>query len=64
MICYLGTAFCISPNCKNDCGRQLTDKIREAAKKLGLPICTGYFCGPMSALNTNDNHTAKAEDTK
>lgn len=43
-ICYLDRAFCVSKNCKNECGRQLTNEIREAAARYGLPICTGTFC--------------------
>lgn len=45
MICYGDRTFCGSPNCKNECGRKLTDMIRADAKKRRLPISMGYFCG-------------------
>lgn len=54
MICYRDKTFCRSPGCQNKCGRKLTDKIREEARKWWLqvtkgreedaPICTGEFC--------------------
>lgn len=54
MISYLDRAFCASPNCKNACGRQLTEEIMEGAKKWWdgcdgeAPIAVGYFCGEVN----------------
>ena len=44
MICFEDKTYCASPNCKNECGRQLTDDIRQAAIKADMPIMQGYFC--------------------
>ena len=48
MICYRDTTFCVSPNCKNECGRQLTDEICEDACKWwgsdDAPIAMSTFC--------------------
>jgi len=48
---FLDKTFCASPNCKNECGRKMTDEKREFLKQLALK-CTksinvvsyGYFC--------------------
>lgn len=45
MMCYKDKTFCASPNCKNECGRQITDQQRGEAQRLGLLISWGYFCG-------------------
>ena len=45
-ICYKDKTFCITPGCKNACGRQLTYEIRKDAMVAGLPICSAYFCDP------------------
>ena len=45
MISYADKTFCFSPDCKNECGRQLTYKDRIKANELDLPICGAYFCG-------------------
>ncbi len=44
MICYRDMTFCISEDCKNECGRQLTKEDREKADKIGLPIAVSKFC--------------------
>ncbi len=44
MMCYQDKTFCASLNCKNACGRQITDRERGAAQRLGLPISWAYFC--------------------
>lgn len=48
MLCYRDQTFCISPDCKNECGRRLTDEIREAAKRWwggdNPPIASAYLC--------------------
>lgn len=48
MICYRDRTFCVSKNCTNECGRQLTPEIVEDAKKWwggdDAPIAQGTFC--------------------
>jgi len=56
MMCYRDRTFCVSPNCKNECGRKLTQEIRDAAEKWWnpkdepdkrnqAPIAVSCFCG-------------------
>lgn len=54
MISYRDKTFCYSPNCKNECGRKLTDAERQEAIKSGLPICYAYFCGEPEEDSTNE----------
>lgn len=43
---YLDKTFCASPNCKNDCGRRMTDLERERLTYLNDKyVSYGYFCG-------------------
>ena len=48
MICYKDMTFCISKNCKNKCGRKLTEEIKQNAIKWWgskeAPISMAYFC--------------------
>lgn len=44
MISYGDRTFCASPNCKNECGRQLTDAVRQQANQRGMLVSTAYFC--------------------
>lgn len=55
MICYRDRTFCASPNCKNKCGRELTDEIKRQASEwwlsftngrtsIGAPIAMAFFC--------------------
>lgn len=42
----LDKTFCASPNCKNDCGRRMTDKEREGLDSFNKQyVSYGYFCG-------------------
>lgn len=45
LICYKDRAFCVSKNCKNECGRQLTREDVREAQEYDLPISIGLFCG-------------------
>lgn len=45
MISYRDKTFCVSPNCKNRCGRQLTEFDKAESVRVGLPLCTAWFCG-------------------
>lgn len=43
---YLDKTFCASPNCKNDCGRRMTDEERDRLTYLNQDrVLYGYFCG-------------------
>lgn len=41
---YLDKIFCGSPNCKNDCGRQLTPELK-AKNTSNEWVSYAYFCG-------------------
>lgn len=41
---YLDKTFCGSPNCKNECGRQLTPELK-ARNISNAWISYAYFCG-------------------
>lgn len=41
---YLDKTFCASPNCKNDCGRKLTEEIRKGARASKHLLSLHYFC--------------------
>lgn len=44
--CYLDKTYCISPNCKGECGSELTDEIKEAIERAGPSrVAYSYFCG-------------------
>lgn len=45
MMCFRDRTYCNSVNCKNECGRQLTQEIKDAANKAGMYISYSYFCG-------------------
>ena len=43
---FLDKTFCASPNCKNDCGRRMTDAQREQLTYTQNEcVSYGYFCG-------------------
>ena len=48
MICFLDKTFCASPNCKDKCGRKLTDKLIKQAidwwGKEDFPVAMREFC--------------------
>ena len=52
---YLDKTFCASPQCKNECGRQMTSE--ERAKKGGIEwVSYAYFCGePQFAISRVSN---------
>ena len=44
--CYLDYTYCASPDCKNECGRQMSDEIRKAVEKDKYArYSMSYFCG-------------------
>lgn len=64
MMCYRDMTFCRSENCRNECGRQLTDEVRAGAarwwaspdnpKGEGAPICVGEFCDENGEVKSGD----------
>ena len=43
---FLDKTFCASPQCKNDCGRRMTDKERDQLTYSEAEyVSYGYFCG-------------------
>jgi hypothetical protein len=54
---YMDKTFCASPQCKNDCGRKMTDEERRKLSAHSDYVSYGYFCGePMleDKLDPND----------
>lgn len=49
MICFKDKTFCASPNCKNECGRKMTDEEKEQLEKMNetnwVGVMQAYFCG-------------------
>lgn len=48
MLSYGDKTFCASPQCNNACGRKITKKDKEIARKMLFPIAWGMFCGEVS----------------
>jgi hypothetical protein len=69
-MCFMDRTFCMSKDCKGDCGRQWTQELQEQAEKWwnpeGLPelrdqapVAFGYFCGGVNGYpNTNERSAA------
>jgi hypothetical protein len=53
---YLDKTFCSSPNCKNDCGRRMTDEEHHRLVYLNEDrVSYAYFCGkPDETFHTKD----------
>lgn len=44
MLCYKDKTYCLPKDCSNTrCYNRLTDKIKNAAARQGLPICTSDY---------------------
>lgn len=56
MMCFRDKTYCQSPNCINDCGRQLTNEVKESAIRADMPIACGYFCGESDKKEDNTNN--------
>ena len=54
---YLDKTFCASPNCKNDCGRRMTDPQRQGLYfHNDKQVSYGYFCGlPFDVPSEHDS---------
>lgn len=50
MLCYKDRTFCASRVHKHTCGRELTQKDKDAAGEMKLPIAWAYFCGEPANL--------------
>jgi hypothetical protein len=48
-MCYKDKTFCASPNCKNECGRKMTEDEKITLQKNWAPVNYGYFCGDKAA---------------
>ena len=49
MITFNDKTYCASPNCTNECGRQLTEMDKNILKAnavngITIPVCYAYFC--------------------
>jgi len=44
MVSFRDRTYCASPNCKNECGRKMTDLEKQEAKRRDLPVSYAYFC--------------------
>lgn len=53
MLCFNDRTYCNSPDCQNECGRKMTEKVLEQARKAGLPIAYAYFCGEPPPLEVH-----------
>ena len=54
---YLDKTFCASPQCKNDCGRMMSESVRKRLKIQEVRyVSYGYFCGePQFAMSRIGN---------
>lgn len=55
----LDKTFCASPNCTNECGRQMSKEMRQDLDMLvdaGFYtfVSCGYFCGEPEKMTTDD----------
>jgi hypothetical protein len=55
MICFRDTTYCASPDCINECGRQMDDDTKRAAANSGMPLSFSYFCGQHDDTNMGDD---------
>ena len=42
---YRDKTYCASQNCKNECGRKMSDYERKESQREEIPVMWGYFCG-------------------
>jgi hypothetical protein len=63
---YLDRTFCASPNCKNECGRKMTEEQRNRRPE-NMPVSYAYFCDALGEkisttkgdLNASFNETTR-----
>lgn len=57
---HLDKTFCASPNCKNECGRKMTDKERHFLGYMNNQrVSHGYFCGEPGMVYIPQDGTLK-----
>lgn len=54
-MCYKDGTFCVSKNCKNKCGRKLTELDKQMAAKLGCLVSFAEFCDENGDLKEKNN---------
>ena len=43
--CFLDYTYCSSENCKNKCGRKMSESIKQAAERIPYArVAFSYFC--------------------
>lgn len=52
-ICFKDKTFCQSPNCKNKCGRKMTEVEKKQLESNPMAVCYGYFCGDPENVRPN-----------
>jgi hypothetical protein len=48
MLCFNDRTYCASPDCENACGRKMSARDIEIAKKSLFPVAWSMFCGQVS----------------
>ncbi len=60
---YLDKTFCASPQCKNDCGRRMTDRERAALTYSEAQyVSYGYFCSEDELVSKEINEKLTPKD--
>jgi hypothetical protein len=62
VICFRDRTWCASPECKGECGRQMTPEIKAEARKSKEPISWGIFCGDKDYPDWSDIEKAMSDD--
>lgn len=56
MLCYRDRCFCSRTDCENEsCFLRVTDKIVEAAERIGLPIDMADFSKGLNCFKKNED---------
>jgi hypothetical protein len=59
---FYDKTFCASPNCKNDCGRRMTDKERKELTYLNSDrVSYDYFCGGKEEVCITNDYALERE---
>jgi len=57
MITFLDKTFCASPNCKDECGRRMTEEQKSILSTMKNQfVCYGYFCPQHYRDKIEDNN--------
>ena len=62
---FLDKTFCASQNCKNECGRKMSEQERDRLKILDKQyVSYGYFCGEIdSAIDIDKSKISRTVGT-